>query len=126
MDSFAALVCAIVVIALAFVVVACGPISKRRHQPEGFVPMRDDAMAARYCPVFKQQERFGDIAAIYYHAAVDLETELVYIACHTVWERDVNTSATFGGWLGAQLLQGRPLAPALHLRPPATSRPCAS
>jgi hypothetical protein len=100
----AALVVLVVLIgALSFVIFA--PTQARESAPEGFVPLRDDALAERFRPVFDCPQEFGPILAVYYRAAKDASGN-IYIAYHPVWERERNDAAGLTPFLSRNLYTG--------------------
>jgi hypothetical protein len=101
----------IIVLALAFLVAAAilfasyWPTGKAMAPPAGFTPLRDDALAARYCPEFVSEPAFGPIIAVYYRAARDAEGTL-HIAYHPAWAREVNKGRGFGPFLSRTVYTG--------------------
>jgi len=99
---------------LALVVFAAAlsffPSGKKGSPPEGYAPFRDDALAARYRPVFDCPEAYGPILAVYYRAAretgVARETGLIHIAYHPVWARERNGAAGLKPFLSRALYTG--------------------
>jgi len=81
------------------------PTGKKEAPPEGYVPLRDDRMAARYMPVFECPPEFGPILAVYYRAAID-KTGLVHIAYHPVWVRERNDTKAFAPFMSRILYTG--------------------
>lgn len=85
--------------------VAYFPIGKREVPPTGFSPIRDDAIAARYQPLFDCPAQYGPIRALYYRAAKD-ESGLLHIAYHPLWAKEENLAPGFGALLSRYLYTG--------------------
>jgi len=81
------------------------PTGEKESPPAGYVPLRDDRMAARYMPVFECPPEFGPILAVYYRAAID-DTGIVHIAYHPVWFRERNDTKAFAPFLSRILYTG--------------------
>lgn len=96
-------------IAAVFVViilfVAYFPTGKREIPPVGFIPIRDDSLAACYQPIFDCPAQFGPILALYYRAAKD-ESGNIHIAYHPLWAKEENLSPGFGAFLSRYIYTG--------------------
>ncbi len=95
---------------LAFVVaailfIAYFPAGKKEAPPAGFLPIRDDALAARYQPIFDCPAQYGAILALYYRAAKD-EAGIIHIAYHPLWAKEENRAPGFGAFLSRYLYTG--------------------
>ncbi len=87
----------------AFVVIV--PVAERAPPPAGFVPFRDDALAARFRPRLDCPADFGAIEAVYYRAAWD-DAGLIHLAYHPAWARERNEAPGFGPFLSRTLYTG--------------------
>ncbi|MCE5255489.1 MAG: hypothetical protein LLF89_01425 [Spirochaetaceae bacterium] len=97
-----------VIVAILLVIVCFAifyPTGKKEIPPEGYVPLRDDRMAARYMPVFDCPPEFGPILAVYYRAAID-NAGIVHIAYHPSWARERNDTKAFAPFLSRILYTG--------------------
>lgn len=81
------------------------PTGRRESPPAGYVPLRDDALAARYCPLIEGPEAYGAILAVYYRAARD-EAGRIHLAYHPAWAREVNREPGWGPFLSRSLYTG--------------------
>lgn len=92
-----------------FILILCAiayyPTGKKETPPAGYTPIRDDALAARYKPVFDCPPEFGPILAVYYRAARD-ESRILHIAYHPVWARERNDTKAWGAFLSRCLYTG--------------------
>ncbi len=95
----------IVVVGLIGYFFATYPQGPRGTPPTGYTPIRDDALAQRYLPVFDCPEAFGSIDAIYYRAAED-ESGVLHLAYHPVWARERNDTKAFLPFLSRWLYTG--------------------
>lgn len=98
---------AVVAMALAALVlfVALWPMGKREAPPAGFLPLRDDALAARWCPILESEPAFGRPLAIYYRISRDGEGR-TRIAYHPAWAREANRGPGWGPFLSRALYTG--------------------
>lgn len=94
---------ALVVFALAL---SFFPAAKREGPPSGYLAFRDDALAARYCPVFDCPKEYGPLLAVYYRAARSAGDGLVHIAYHPVWTRELNAAPGLKPFLNRWLYTG--------------------
>jgi hypothetical protein len=81
------------------------PSGPKRRPVEGYTPLRDDALAARYRPLIDCPPEFGPLLALYYRAAKD-SGGLVHIAYHPLWAREVNNAPGFSPFLSRSLYTG--------------------
>ena len=81
------------------------PAGKRGSPPAGYLPFRDDALAARYRPVFDCPEDYGPILVVYYRAAREA-SGLIHIAYHPVWARERNGAPGLKPFLSRALYTG--------------------
>ena len=81
------------------------PTGSAEGMPAGFSPLRDDALANRFQPVFICPPEYGPIVAIYYRAATDA-SGLVHIAYHPVWSSERNDSAGLAPFFSRALYTG--------------------
>ena len=81
------------------------PSGPKRAPSEGYTPLRDDALAARYRPLIDCPPEFGSLLALYYRAAKD-SGGLVHIAYHPLWAREVNNAPGFSPFLSRSLYTG--------------------
>ena len=81
------------------------PSGKKSLPPSSYIPFRDDALAARYCPVFECPSAYGPILAVYYRAARD-ESGLIHLAYHPVWARERNDAPGLKPFLSRVLYTG--------------------
>jgi hypothetical protein len=96
-------------IAAGLVLIACAvayyPVGKKEAPPAGYAPMRDDALAAAYLPVFDCPPEFGPVLAVYYRAAKDA-SGIIHLAYHPVWARERNDAKAWGPFISRCLYTG--------------------
>lgn len=97
---------AVVAVLAAFLLfVLYYPAGKKKAPPIGYTPIRDDALAARYQPLFDCPAQFGPILAVYYRAAKD-ESGIIHIAYHPLWAKEENNAPGLGAFLSRYLYTG--------------------
>jgi len=82
------------------------PIGAKAALPSGYEAFRDDALAARFCPVFDCPREYGPITAVYYRASRAKSDGSIYIAYHPVWAREWNDAPGFKPALNRALYTG--------------------
>ena len=85
--------------------VAFPQLAQKEWPTQGWTPIKDDALAARFAPEFRCPSEFGPVAALYYRAALDAEGR-IHIAYHPVWERERNDTKSFMAFLSRALYTG--------------------
>lgn len=99
-------------LAVSFAALSFFPSGKKGAPPAGYLPFRDDALAARYRPVFDCPEAYGPILAVYYRAAREAGAArsagdgLIHIAYHPVWARERNGAPGLKPFLSRALYTG--------------------
>ena len=88
-----------------FLVFAYYPTNRRENPPTGYTPIRDDALASRYEPLFDCPPEFGPILAVYYRAAKD-NSGVIHLAYHPVWTRERNDAKAWESFLSRWLYTG--------------------
>ncbi len=83
-------------IALLWIAALLIPTGPRLALPEGYEALADDALAAKFCPVFDCPREYGPIVDIYYRASKSKSDGSIYIAYHPVWVREWNSASGFG------------------------------
>ncbi len=99
------IIAVLAVLAAVVLFVAYFPTGKKETPPARFTPIRDDALAARYQPIFDCPTQFGPILALYYRAAKD-EAGIIHIAYHPLWAKEENRAPGFGAFLSRYLYTG--------------------
>lgn len=90
--AFAVAVLLLIVIVL-FAMAYFVPTDNGSPFPEGFTPIRDDALAAYYAPAYIESDTKNPIRSLYYRAA-QAEDLSVFIAYHPVWAYEKNETGT--------------------------------